>query len=110
MSPGGLHGLQIRWGALEVSSVGSTPMRSRHYFAYHLLTTFLDSRKDGLSPRTIDFYRTYLTLAKGILYPGVTGQQIRDFLKSLTSKGLSIFSRRLNLCVPSVLKLRLKLA
>jgi hypothetical protein len=29
MSPGGLRGLQIRWGALVVSSVGSTPMRSR---------------------------------------------------------------------------------
>jgi hypothetical protein len=31
MSPGGLRGLQIRWGALGVSSVGSTPMRSRQY-------------------------------------------------------------------------------
>ncbi len=30
MSPGGLRGLQIRRGALVVSSVGSTPMRSRH--------------------------------------------------------------------------------
>ncbi len=29
MSPGGLRGLQIRWGALIVSLVGSTPMRSR---------------------------------------------------------------------------------
>jgi len=29
MSPGGLRGLQIRWGALEMSSVGSTPIRSR---------------------------------------------------------------------------------
>ena len=29
MSPGGLRGLQIRRGALEVSSVGSTPIRSR---------------------------------------------------------------------------------
>ena len=35
MSPGGLRGLQIRRGALVVSSVGSTPMRSRHYFAYY---------------------------------------------------------------------------
>ena len=32
MSPGGLRGLQIRWGALEVSSVGSTPMRSRQNY------------------------------------------------------------------------------
>ena len=29
MSPGGLCGLQIRWGALMMSSVGSTPIRSR---------------------------------------------------------------------------------
>ncbi len=28
---------------------------------------------NGTSNRTIEFYRTYLTLAKGILYPGVTG-------------------------------------
>jgi len=52
-------------------------------FTYHLLTTFLDSRRDGLSVRTIDFYRTYLTLSKDILYPGVTGLQIGEFLKSL---------------------------
>ena len=31
MSPGGLRGLQIRRGALEVSSVGSTPIRSRQW-------------------------------------------------------------------------------
>jgi cell division protein FtsB len=29
MSPGGLRGLQIRWGVRKVLSVGSTPMRSR---------------------------------------------------------------------------------
>ena len=29
MSPGGLRGLQLRRGALKVSSVGSTPMRPR---------------------------------------------------------------------------------
>ena len=29
LSPGGLRGLQIRRGALEMSLVGSTPMRSR---------------------------------------------------------------------------------
>jgi len=34
MSPGGLRGLQIRRGALEVSLVGSTPMRSRHFWVY----------------------------------------------------------------------------
>jgi len=29
LSPGGLRGLQIRRGAFEMSSVGSTPIRSR---------------------------------------------------------------------------------
>jgi len=33
MSPGGFRGLQIRWGALVMSSVGSTPIRSRHLSA-----------------------------------------------------------------------------
>ena len=34
MSPGGLRGLQLRWGALIVPSVGSTPMRSRQFQKY----------------------------------------------------------------------------
>jgi len=34
MSPGGLRGLQIRWGAFMMSSVGSTPMRSRQILAH----------------------------------------------------------------------------
>ena len=37
LSPGGLRGLQIRRGALIVSSVGSTPIRSRQYLAHHCL-------------------------------------------------------------------------
>ncbi|MFC2032714.1 hypothetical protein ACFLUS_05100 [Chloroflexota bacterium] len=66
-------------------------------FTYHLLTTFLNSRNDGLSPRTIEFYRTYLTLAKDILYPGITVQQIRNFLKSLqcTNGGRHAYYRAL---------------
>ncbi|MFC2069196.1 tyrosine-type recombinase/integrase, partial [Chloroflexota bacterium] len=51
--------------------------------AYHLLTTFLDSRRQGTSPRTIDFYKGYLNLAIRVIGLGVTGQDIIRFLDSI---------------------------
>ncbi len=41
MSPGGLRGLQLRWGALVASSVGSTPMRSRQNLLIFILNFFI---------------------------------------------------------------------
>jgi hypothetical protein len=40
MSPGGFRGLQIRWGAINLSSVGSTPMRSRQKCATRYMSSF----------------------------------------------------------------------
>jgi site-specific recombinase XerD len=47
------------------------------------VTQFLQSRRQGLSPRTIDFYRSYLNLAKQIIGVSVTGQEIANFIGSL---------------------------
>jgi site-specific recombinase XerD len=48
-----------------------------------LLTTFIESRRQGLSQRTLEFYRTYLKLSKPVLGANVNCKQISDFLNSL---------------------------
>ncbi len=48
-----------------------------------LLNTFLESRRQGLSLRTIDTYRCYLNRAKPVVGIIVHGKQIRKFLDSL---------------------------
>ncbi len=47
-----------------------------------LLNTFIESRRDGLSPETIKFYRGFLNLAKPVVGIRVTGQQVKQFLDS----------------------------
>jgi integrase len=49
----------------------------------NLLTDFLKSRRQGLSPRSSEFYRSYLNLARQVVGIGISGQQITDFLDSL---------------------------
>jgi site-specific recombinase XerD len=48
-----------------------------------LLTEFLKSRRQGLSPRSFEFYRSYLNLAGKVIGVNVTGQEITEFLDSL---------------------------
>jgi site-specific recombinase XerD len=48
-----------------------------------LLTDFLKSRKQGLSPRSIEFYRSYLNLARQVIGANVAGQEISEFIGSL---------------------------
>jgi integrase/recombinase XerC len=48
-----------------------------------LLTLFLSSRRQGLSPRTIEFYECYLDLSCSVVGIEVTGQEIRQFLENL---------------------------
>ena len=45
-----------------------------------LIDRFLESRRDGLSYRTLEFYRGYLNLSKPVIGIGVTGQQIKQFI------------------------------
>ena len=49
----------------------------------NLLNNFLSSRRQGTSPRTLQFYRGYLNLAKPVISIGVKGQDIEYFLDSL---------------------------
>jgi site-specific recombinase XerD len=49
-----------------------------------LLTGFLQSRRQGLSPRSCEFYKSYLNLARPVIGLNVTPQRIIDFLGSLT--------------------------
>jgi site-specific recombinase XerD len=44
---------------------------------------FLRSRRQGLSPRSIDYYRCYLNLAHSVIGVDVPGQRIIQFLGSL---------------------------
>jgi site-specific recombinase XerD len=90
MSSGGLRGLQIRWGALKVFGGFDSHMLPPMHVQIHahpsvnpLVTQFLQSRRQGLSPRTIDFYRSYLHLARHIIGINVTGQEISKFIGSL---------------------------
>ena len=48
-----------------------------------VLSNFLKSRREGLSPRTIEFYECYLNLAKDVIGINITGQQIALFLDAL---------------------------
>jgi len=48
-----------------------------------LINKFIASRRDGLSLRTIDFYRDILRLSNEIIGLKVTGQQIQRFVSSL---------------------------
>ncbi len=47
------------------------------------MTEFLQSRGQGLSPRSIEYYRCYLTLARSVIGVDVTGQEITQFLNTL---------------------------
>ena len=62
-----------------------------------LLTDFLRSRRQGLSLRSIEFYRSYLNLARRVVGVDVTGQEITQFLNSLqcTNGGKHAYYRTL---------------
>ncbi|MFC1930352.1 tyrosine-type recombinase/integrase [Chloroflexota bacterium] len=55
--------------------------------AHKLLNDFICSRRQGLSPGTIKFYRSYLTRALSVVGLHVRGQNITRFLQSLTCSG-----------------------
>jgi integrase/recombinase XerD len=52
-------------------------------FTHELVSNFLKSRRQGLSPKTILFYNNYLTLAKSVISLYSTGTAITLFLDSL---------------------------
>ena len=48
------------------------------------IDTFLNSRRDGISPRTIEFYRCYLDKAIPVLDLTPTANKLTSFINSLT--------------------------
>ena len=82
--------LEERWGTpyqrLKIrfpqGSVGSNPALGTNN-GKQLVSSFLKSRREGLSPRSIEFYDGYLMLANPVIGLHVTGQDIAQFLDSL---------------------------
>ena len=67
-------------------------MRPRQLQNYHqhteqsgkqLVSNFLKSRREGLSPRSIEFYNGYLRLSNSVIGVHITGQDIARFLDNL---------------------------
>jgi hypothetical protein len=48
-----------------------------------LIDNFITSRRQGLSPRTLEFYRDRLTRAKCIVGTGLKSQEIKRFFDNL---------------------------
>ncbi len=66
-------------GVAELADAADLKYPNRH----ELLSSFLKSRRQGLSPKTIRFYSGYLNRAISVIGLNVTGQDIARFLDSL---------------------------
>ncbi len=73
-------GIATKSGNLEEESGNPEKVLSK------LLSNFLISRREGISPRTIAFYEGYLNLAKDVVGINITGRQITLFLDALQCK------------------------
>ncbi len=63
-------------------------MRTSNQSQDELIERFVSSRRDGLSPRTIDNYRLFLRLARPVVGLDISGQEIQRFINSrLCSQG-----------------------
>ena len=62
-----------------------------------LVSNFLQSRRQGLSPESLEFYQGYLRLADNIIGFHITGQDISRFISSLscTNSGKHAYYRAL---------------
>jgi len=68
---------------LEMKNTSTTRRTRDILTAPELIEAFIESRRQGLSPRTLDFYRGYLRRAINIIGLGVNAQDIRLFLAGL---------------------------
>jgi len=87
-------GLKIRF--LQ-GSVGSSPSLGTSQSGKQLVSNFLKSRREGLSPGSIEFYQGYLGLANTVIGFHITGQDISQFLSNLrcTNGGKHAYYRAL---------------
>ena len=67
---------------LRVQLPPSAPRKLTKKLTSLLISRFLESRRDGLSSHTLDFYRGYLNRSQSVIGIGVTGQQIKQFIDS----------------------------
>ena len=92
--------------ATDLKSVGLRPLRVQlppsappklTKVNQKLTNDFFQSRRDGLSPETLKFYRGYLNLSESVIGIGVSGQQIRQFINTLqcSSAGKHAYYRTL---------------
>jgi site-specific recombinase XerD len=65
------------------SSVVEQRFRKSSPNAKTLIEEFIESRRDGISPQTLKYYRGYFRRAKSVVGFDVTGRDITHFLKSL---------------------------
>jgi len=92
--------------ATDLKSVGLRPLRVQlppsapqklTKVNQKLTNDFFQSRRDGLSPETLKFYRGYLNLSESVIGIGVSGQQITQFISTLqcSSAGKHAYYRTL---------------
>jgi integrase/recombinase XerC len=77
--------------------VGSSPSLGSSQSGKQLVSNFLKSRREGLSPESIEFYQGYLRLAESVIGFHITGQDISRFLsnRSCTNGGKHAYYRAL---------------
>jgi site-specific recombinase XerD len=64
--------------------VGSSPSLGTLQSGKHPVSDFLESRRQGLSPQSIEFYQGYVKLAATVIGFDITGQNISLFLSTLS--------------------------
>jgi site-specific recombinase XerD len=77
--------------------VGSSPSLGSSQSGKQLVSNFLKSRRQGLSPESIEFYEGYLRLSNSVIGLHTTGQDISLFLSNLgcTNGGKHAYYRAL---------------
>ena len=77
--------------------MGSSPSLGSSQNGKQLVSSFLKSRREGLSPESIKFYEGYLRLANTVIGFHITGQDICQFLSNLgcTNGGKHAYYRAL---------------
>jgi integrase len=70
-------------GSTKDFELASTHAPFRYKLESGLVSSFIKSRRQGLSPLTIKYYRSYLTRAGVVVGFNITGQSISHYLDSL---------------------------
>jgi site-specific recombinase XerD len=82
---------------VEQRTENELPKLNQDPLLSNLISNFIESRREGLSHRTIQFYQCYLNHSKSVISLTVTGYNIQLFLKNLkcTNGGKHAYFRAL---------------